>query len=516
MGIWYFLAALLLLLLGYALYGALAERIFGIDRTRPTPVTSKADGVDYVPLAPYKIFFIQLLNIAGLGPVFGPILGALYGPSALLWVVFGCIFAGAVHDFMAGAMSLRYGGASYPDVIGRNLGPYVRWFLLFFTVWFMILVGAVFVNGPAGLLAFKSTQLLHGSQGGEAFLSWLGNSDLGQFFKAADGSFNAGKCLAVFFSVLIFAYYFLATILPIDKIIGHIYPLFAFLLIFMAVGLFFALLFNSSHTILPGVSLADFFTNQHPKGLPLWPLVFVTIACGAISGFHATQSPMMARCMQSEGQARCMFYGVMIAEGVIALIWVTIGLSFYGGDPAALLAAGKPAVVVAETSEGLLGSVVGGTLVFLGVVILPISTGDTAFRTGRLILADMLEWNQSRLSRRILLAIPIFALGIYFAVGDFTVIWMAFGWTNQTLACVTLWAICVWLARRKRQYLIALLPACFMTTVCGTYLFCYENFPFHFSIPFSTVLGLLITLTCLILFFMRGRSMPKTGDEKNY
>ncbi|MCR4667682.1 MAG: carbon starvation protein A [Desulfovibrio sp.] len=515
MGIWYFLLALLLLILGYAVYGVVVEKIFGIDRTRPTPVQKKADGVDYVPLPPYKIFFIQLLNIAGLGPVFGPILGALYGPSALLWVVFGSIFAGAVHDFLAGAMSLRYGGLSYPDLIGRNLGPYVRWILLIFTVWFMILVGAVFVNGPAGLLSFKTTQLLQHSEGASAFLSWLSESPLGYFCTGADGTVSSGKVLTLFFSVLIFVYYFWATILPIDKIIGHVYPIFALLLVFMAVGLFLALLLNSNYEVLPNIQPEDFLTNKHPSGLPLWPLLFVTVACGAISGFHATQSPMMARCMTSEGQARTMFYGVMIAEGVIALIWVTIGLSFYGGDPAALLAAGKPAVIVSQASEGLLGGVVGGTLVFLGVVILPISTGDTAFRMARLILADLLEWNQNRVIRRILLALPVFALGIYFSVGDFTSIWMAFGWTNQSLACLTLWAVTVWLARRRRFYFVALVPAAFMTTVCATYLFCYPKFPFAWSVERATLVGIAITAACTLLFYLRGRTMPE-GDEKNY
>ena len=514
MGISYFLAALALLLLGYACYGLLVEKVFGIEPDRPSPVQNKADGVDYVPLAPYKIFFIQLLNIAGLGPVFGPILGALYGPSALLWVVVGSIFAGAVHDFLSGAMSLRYGGISYPEVIGRNLGPYVRWFLLIFTVWFMILVGAVFVNGPAGLLAFKTHHLLAANADYSHFLATLAQTPLFSPF-VENGSINAFKLLTAVFSIAIFIYYFLATILPIDKIIGRVYPLFAILLIVMAAGLFIALLVNDHYTVLPGISWQDFFSNHHPQGLPLWPMLFVTVACGAISGFHATQSPMMARCMQSERQARPMFYGVMIAEGVIALIWVTIGLSFYGGDPQSLLAAGKPAVVVSQASEGLLGGVVGGTLVFLGVVILPISTGDTAFRTGRLILADMLQWNQNILRHRIILAIPIFLLGIYFATGEFTQIWMAFGWTNQTLACVTLWACAVWLRRRKRCFLVALVPALFMTCVCASYLFAYDKFPFAWPMTQSTLAGVLISLFCLGLFLVRGKTMPR-GDEERF
>lgn len=513
MGLTCFLLATGLLILGYAVYGLLVERVFGVDRSRPTPASSRPDGVDSVALPGYKIFFIQLLNIAGLGPVFGPILGAVYGPAALLWVVFGCIFAGAVHDFVAGAISLRYGGCTYPEIIGRNLGKYMRWFMVIFTIWFMVLVGAVFVNGPAGLLAFKTGQLIKGMESGPEIMAWLATCPLAPLCIGADGNVATGKVLALFFSVLIFVYYFVATILPIDKIIGRIYPMFAILLIFMAVGLFVALLCNSNYSILPGLRLSDFLTNLHPQDKPLWPLLFVTIACGAISGFHATQSPMMARCMKSEGQGRTMFYGVMIAEGVIALIWVTIGLSFYGGDPQALLNAGTPAVVVSQTSEGLLGGLLGGTLVFLGVVILPISTGDTAFRTGRLILADVLQWEQKSLMRRFLLAIPIFALGIYFAVGDFRSIWMAFGWTNQSLACVTLWACAVWLRRRGRLHWIVTIPALFMTSVCGSYLFYDKTFPFQWSLESSTHFGICLSVFCFVLFWLRGKTLPP-GEEK--
>ncbi|MCR5562581.1 MAG: carbon starvation protein A [Desulfovibrio sp.] len=514
MGLACFLIAAVLLLLGYAVYGVFVEKVFGIDRSRPTPVTTSADGVDTIALPPYKIFFIQLLNIAGLGPVFGPILGAYYGPSALLWVVFGCIFAGAVHDFLTGAMSLRYGGATYPDVIGRNLGKYVRWFMLIFSVIFMVLVGAVFVNGPAGLLAYKASGLIT-QNGGGGFMQWLTSCPLAAFCTKADGTVAPAKVLTLFFAVVIFIYYFLATILPIDKIIGHVYPIFAILLVFMAVGLFIALLVHPGHSVLPNLSLADFFHNSHPKGAPLWPMIFVTIACGAISGFHATQSPMMARCMKSEGQARTMFYGVMIAEGFIALIWVTIGLSFYNGDPVALMKAGTPAVVVAQASEGLLGGPLGGTLAFLGVCILPISTGDTAFRTGRLILADILEWKQDRIIRRILLALPLFAAGIYIAVGDFSAIWMAFGWMNQCLASLSLWACAVWLRRRNRLHWIATLPAVFMTLVCATYLFCDPNFPFKWGVPIATVAGAAITAACFLRFLARGAKMPE-GDEARF
>jgi carbon starvation protein CstA len=523
MGMICFLGAALMLVLGYAVYGLFVEKVFGIDRSRPTPAQLKADGVDYVQLPSYKIFFVQLLNIAGLGPVFGPILGALYGPAALLWVVFGCIFAGATHDFVSGAMSLRYRGASYPEVIGRNLGPYVRWFMLIFTIWFMILVGAVFVNGPAGLLSFETQNLLGRVSWGGDLLQWLGNGPLSGLFSvpagvtdpAAVSKILAGKTLALCFSVLIFLYYFLATILPVDRIIGRIYPFFAILLLFMTFGLFIALLINPNYQVLPNLHFGDFFHNLHPKGAPLWPLMFVTIACGAISGFHATQSPMMARCMKSEGQARRIFYGSMIAEGLIALVWVTIGLSFYGGDPQTLMQAGPPAVVVAKTSEALLGGVVGGVLVFLGVVILPISTGDTAFRMGRLILADVLHVQQSNIQKRILLAIPLFICGIFFTVNDFSAIWMAFGWANQTFSCLTLWACAVWLKRRNKLHWIVSLPAFFMTTVCASYLFCYEKFPFGWPQWISLLLGLAVAGLCAGIFWKRGGIMPE-GDEQEF
>ena len=378
----------------------------------------------------------------------------------------------------------------------------------------MVLVGAVFVNGPAALLAFKTNQLIQNTHVAQSILDCVTDSFLAQFCCNAQGQIDLVKIFVIFFSIIIFCYYFLATILPIDTIIAKIYPLFAILLIFMAVSLFIALLVNPNYHILPNVKLEDFFTNLHPNHLPLWPLIFVTIACGAISGFHATQSPMMARCMRSETQARSMFYGTMIAEGLIALIWVTVGLSFYNGDTQALLQAGKPPVVVSQASEGLLGGVLGGTLVFLGVVILPISTGDTAFRTGRLIMADILQLNQNKIANRILVALPVFALGIYFAVGDFSAIWMAFGWTNQTLACVTLWACSVFLKRRKRCFWIALIPACFMTSVCSTY-FCYDKqFPLNLSLPLATIIGIAFTICILILFFLRASKMPNAEEAR--
>ena len=351
----YFVLALAGLLAGYCVYGAIVEKVFGPDPNRPTPACKMPDGVDYVEMSPSKVFLIQLLNIAGLGPVFGPILGALYGPIALLWVVIGCVFAGAVHDYFSGMLSVRYNGKSVPDIVGYNLGDLIKKLMRVFAVVLLILVGVVFVAGPAGLLSQLTG--MH----------------------------------SMLFVAIIFAYYFLATILPVDKIIGRVYPFFAVLLVFMAVGLLGALAFKG-YTFYSNIE----WTMHSPSGLPAWPLVFITIACGACSGFHATQSPLMARCINNEKHGRKIFYGAMIAEGVIGLIWVTLGMSFYS-DTAALAAAlgpkGNAALVVNNISVELLG-VFGGALAVLGVVVLPVTSGDTAFRAARLTIADAIGYDQ--------------------------------------------------------------------------------------------------------------------------
>ena len=472
-GLWYFWGSLALLLGGYFVYGAFVEKVFGADFGRLTPVKSRRDGVDYIELPRYKIFLIQLLNIAGLGPVIGPILGALYGPSALLWVVFGCIFGGAVHDYCSAMMSLRYGGASYPEIIGRNLGTGVRRFMEVFAIAFMIMVGAVFVLGPAALLA------------------------------------NLTSFGLPFWGTLIFAYYFLATIMPIDTIIGRIYPFFSVLLLVMAFGLAGSLML-SDRPVLPNT---DFFVNTDPTGLPIWPLLFITIACGAISGFHATQSPLMTRCMESEKHGRMLFYGPMIAEGVLGLIWVTLGLSFYESPEAlgAVIKAGTPTLVVQEISMALLGPI-GGMLAILGVVVLPISTGDTAFRSARLLVADTLRIDQGPIGKRLMIAVPLFTAGIALTFVDFAVIWRYFGWANQTMSCVTLWAIAVYLARRERFHWIATLPAAFMTVVCVSYL-CYAKIGFGMSVEMSTLIGIASAAASLVLFLSRGKRMPELENE---
>ena len=362
----YFVLALAGLLAGYCVYGAIVEKVFGPDPNRPTPACKMPDGVDYVEMSPTKVFLIQLLNIAGLGPVFGPILGALYGPIALLWVVIGCVFAGAVHDYFSGMLSVRYNGKSVPDIVGYNLGDLIKKLMRVFAVVLLILVGVVFVAAPAALLAKLTPSALN----------------------------------LTFWVCVIFAYYFLATIMPIDKIIGRFYPIFGAILIFMAVGI----------TVMMFVSGTEFYNsaqwaNQNPKGLPIFPLVFITIACGALSGFHATQSPLMARCMANEKLGKPVFYGSMVAEGFIGLVWATVGMSFYHGPEAlaAALAAGGPGNVVTESSFALMGTV-GGILAILGVVVLPITSGDTAFRAARLTIAETFNYSQKAISPRLLIA----------------------------------------------------------------------------------------------------------------
>jgi len=459
----YFILALAALLGGYFVYGTFVAKAFGVDENRTAPALRLEDGVDYVPMPVWKIYLIQLLNIAGLGPIFGPILGALYGPAALLWIVLGTIFAGAVHDFFSGMMSMRYDGLSIPDVVGKDLGNFFKQFMRVFSIVLMVLVGVVFVLGPAKLLAILTPPALD----------------------------------HVFWSVVIFCYYIVATMLPIDKLIGRIYPVFAAILLFMAVGLMVALVGQGYH-ILP---YDQFFTNLHPKQLPVWPLMFITIACGAISGFHSTQSPLMARCLRSEKYGKFVFFGGMVGEGIIALIWATLGMSFYP-DLAALggvIAKGSPSLVVKEISMTLLGGF-GGALAIIGVVILPVTSGDTAFRGARLIIADFLGMSQKEISKRLLISVPMFAVGLILCMVNFDIIWRYFAWSNQTLATVVLWAAAAYMIKRNKPHWIATLPAIFMTAMCMTYI---ANAKIGFNLPMdiSTWVGLACAAAAAVWFF---------------
>lgn len=469
----YFVLALLGLFAGYFIYGAFVEKVFGPDPNRPTPACKMADGVDYVEMSSGKVFLIQLLNIAGLGPVFGPILGALYGPIALLWVVIGCVFAGAVHDYFSGMLSIRYNGKSVPDIVGYNLGDLIKKLMRVFAVVLLVLVGVVFVAGPAGLLAHLT------------------------------------EMNKMVFVALIFAYYFLATILPVDKIIGRIYPFFAVLLVFMAVGLLAALA-AKGYTFYNNIE----WTTQSPAGLPAWPLVFITIACGACSGFHATQSPLMARCISNERHGRKVFYGAMIAEGVIGLIWVTLGMSFYP-DSAALAAAlgpsGNAALVVNNISVELLG-VFGGALAVLGVVVLPVTSGDTAFRAARLTIADALNYDQRPHKNRLMLALPLFIVGVSLNFVSFQMLWRYFGFANQALAAIVLWAAAAYLLHRGKFHWIASLPAMFMTAVSAVYI-CYEkSMGFGMSYELSNIIGIGVAVLCFALLMTVGCKIQPSDD----
>ena len=435
-----FSIALLALIAGYWLYGSYINRLFAPDASRKTPAVTMADGVDYIPLPTWKIFMIQFLNIAGLGPIFGAIMGAQFGTSSYLWIVFGTIFAGAVHDFLSGTMSIRHGGESLPEIIGRTLGSKVKKIAGVFTIVLMILVGAVFVSGPAELLAGMTPSFLN----------------------------------IYFWMAVIFCYYILATMLPIDKIIGRFYPLFAIALLFMAVGILACLYIHSPD--LP--EMWHGFGTKYETN-PIFPMMFISIACGAISGFHATQSPLMARCITNEKHCKPIFYGAMVTEGVVALIWAAAATYFFHENGIIDKATGiaySGAKVATDISVEWLGAV-GSVLAILGIVAAPITSGDTALRSARLIVADFFHIEQRSIRKRLYICLPIFVLTIAILLYSFSdaegfkIIWRYFAWCNQTLAVFTLWAITVYMVRNRKNYWVTLLPALFMTCVCSTYIF---------------------------------------------
>lgn len=477
-----FSVSMVLLLAGYWVYGRYVEKVFGIEPGRLTPAVARPDGVDYIPLSGWRLFLIQFLNIAGLGPIFGAIMGAKFGSSAYLWIVFGCIFAGAVHDYFSGMLSLRNNGESYPEIVGRYMGKPFMQVVRVFTPVMMVLVGAVFVAGPAGLLA----KLTAGTVG-----------------------FSFGIWTAV-----IFIYFIAATLLPIDQLIGRLYPLFAAALLFMAFGILISLYLHMP--ALPEVT--DGLMNTHPKAetTPLFPMLFITIACGALSGFHATQSPMMARCMTNERQGRPVFYGAMIAEGIVALIWAAAAnFAFHTPEGQAFFTGGNAAQVVDFVSNNWLGTL-GGALAVLGVIAAPITSGDTAFRSARLIVADALKIEQKSLMKRLLVSLPLFAAGFVLLFIDFEVIWRYFAWSNQILGTITLWAVTIYLTVNRKNYFIGLIPALFMTAVVSAYLFIAPE-TLALSATVSYALALALTALC-VFFFVRwknrltGKAVPSTAD----
>ncbi len=473
-----FIIALLVLLVGYQLYGRLVEKIVapGDD---PTPAMAHPDGVDFTPMKKWRVFLIQLLNIAGTGPIFGPLMGAVFGPVVFLWIVLGSILGGAVHDYLSGMASVRNDGASISEIVGKYLGTAAKQVMRIFSVVLLVCVGAVFTTSPAGLLARLTPDFMD----------------------------------TTFWIVVIMAYYVLATLLPIDKVIGKLYPVFGVVLMFMAVGIAGGLIFGGY--TLPELT-SETLANLHPEGKPIWAYMFVTVACGAVSGFHSTQSPMMARCIESEKQGRTIFYGAMLAEAVIALVWAAAGLGFYGNTSSlsgALASLGQSGVVY-DISVGVLGKV-GGALAVIGVVVCPISTGDTAFRSARLTLADWLKLDQSSLGKRLILALPLIGTAAVLTQIDFDIIWRYFSWSNQTLAMIVLWAMAVYLvqnAKKEWYSLVAAAPAAFMSAVSVTYILMADE-GFRLSTKIAYPAGIAAAALLLVVFLLY---MIRSGRTKKH
>ena len=455
-----FLIALTVLVIGYFTYGHLAEKVFGPD-DRKTPAIAINDGVDCVPLRTWKALLIQLLNIAGTGPIFGALMGACFGPVVFLWIVFGSILGGAVHDYMCGMISERHDGASIAELSGIYLGKPALYIMRIFSILLLLLTGTVFVTSPASLISSLTPAA-------------LGNT---------------------FWIIVILLYYILATLLPIDKIIGKLYPIFGVILIVMALSIAGGIIFLPQYSI-PEITLE----NLHPEGLPVWPFMFVTVACGAISGFHATQSPMMSKCIRSEKAGRKVFYGAMILESVIALIWAAAGVAFYGGTQIlqeALTGSGQSGVVY-EISTGMLGNI-GGILAIIGVVVCPITSGDTAFRSARLILAEWTKLDQKKIRSRLLITIPLLAVSAVLTQLDFNVLWRYFSWSNQTLAMIALWVATYYLIRNNKKLITSLLtaiPATFMSAVSTTYILVANE-----GLHLDTRIGYPIGLTAAVILF---------------
>ena len=468
-----FICCVAVLVLGYLIYGKYVTKVFGPD-DRHTPAYAMEDGVDYVPMPTWKVFLIQLLNIAGTGPIFGALGGALFGPVAYLWIVFGCIFAGAVHDYFCGMLSMRHGGASISELTGKYLGKGMLQVMRVFSVILLIMCGVVFTTGPAGLLALLTPEKLNST-----FWLWV-----------------------------VMVYYLIATFVPIDKVIGKLYPIFGICLIVMALGVSGSMLFSGNY-VMP--ELWENFGNMHPQGTPIWSFMFIAIACGAISGFHATQSPMMARCCKSEKLGRQVFYGAMIAEGVIAMVWCAAGCTVYPVIKASIaegVAIGTSTVVYAicQSTMGKLG----GALALLGVIVCPISSGDTAYRSARLTIADWLKIDQGNWKKRLLLTLPMLGVGAVICHIDYSIVWRYFSWSNQTLAMIALWAASVYLAQQKKNYWLTAVPATFMSAVSATYfmaagecmglLWTPMGSPMSTYYPIAVGVGIVFAVAMLALF----------------
>ena len=458
-----FFIAIITLILGYFLYGLAVEKIFKPTDSE-TPALRIKDSVDYIPLPTWKVFLIELLNIAGLGPIFGALAGALWGPCVYFWIVLGTIFAGGVHDYVSGMMSVREDGKSIAEIVGNSMGDLMLGIMRFVSVILLVLVGTVFLTGPAMLLT-KLTEI--------EVNTWI---------------------------MIILIYYFFATLLPIDKFISKIYPIFGAALFAMAAGVLGSMLTGEYQ--MPEMV----FENQHPLGveMPIFPLMFVTVACGAISGFHSTQSPIMARCLKSEKRGRLVFYGAMVAEGILAMIWAAAGMTFFGNTSALAdeIRFSGPGGAVYDICVGFWGMGIGGTLAMLGVIACPVTSGDTAFRSVRLTLADWFGIEQSSLSERLSITIPLLAIAAFLTQLDFDVIWRYFSWTNQTLAMIVLWTGAVYIFRNVESRfgsLVAVIPATFMTAVTSTYIL-YAPEGFQLPINISYIAGISTSAIFLGIF----------------
>lgn len=475
-----FLVCLVLLVVAYFAHGSYLERVCKIDPKRAVPSQSLYDGVDYVPMSRWRTFLIQLLNIAGIGPIFGAIMGACFGPVAFLWITLGGIFMGAMHDFLSGVMLVRNEGLSISEIVGRYMGRATLQFMRIFSIILLILVGVVFLRSPASILGEMIPSV--------SYWWWIG---------------------------IIIVYYFVATLLPIDKIIGKLYPLFGAALIFMAIGLAGVILFGDYSV--PELSLSTLRNYQpNAEALPIVPTLFITIACGAISGFHATQSPLMARCIKSEGDCRSVFYGAMITESIIALIWAAIAMAFFHGPDklaVALAEHGNSAAWVVNTISTSTLGIVGGILAVLGVVAAPITSGDTAFRSARLIVADSLHIEQRSIPKRLMICIPIFAIGLVLNFIDFDVVWRYFSWTNQALATVVLWTIVVYHRREGYNMWVALLPAIFMTYICSSFVFISNQFFGMENRTAAYILGGVATVALTIAMWVKIKNTKPSQND---
>ena len=458
-----FIICFLVLVASYFVYGKVVEKVAGVDETRQTPAYRLQDGVDYIPMSKIKNFLVHFLNIAGLGPIFGAIQGALFGPAAFLWIVLGTIFIGGVHDFFSGFMSLRNDGFTMPSIVSKYLGTGIQKFLAVLMVITGVLVAATFAKGAADLLA------------------------------------NLTNIPVLICVTIIFLYFLIATVFPVDKIIGKTYPIFGALLLIMAVIMTGGVIFNPAYSIPEFTTQGLYLTDKS-----IFPYLFVTIACGAISGFHASQSPIVARCMENENDARPVFFGAMVLEGLVALCWAAIAMAFFHGQPQlAAIYSASPAVAVNEMATALAGPV-GLVLTIIGVVVCPITSGDTALRSARITIADELKFNNEKIMSRLKLAVPLFLIAFGLTFVDFSLIWRYFAWSQLIVATIVLFSATAYLIKKEKQYIIALAPAVVCTLIAFAYIL---QAPEGLRLPamISNIISVIVTVIITAIFLKRCR-----------